>query len=116
MGGGHLRRRRSPPQPSPFQGERVHRDRGSAGEPRRFVAMVMMIAHYGEASSSTRPLVSIANRPVITAATAATAANVTKTDGKPPASIIPTTVGPIIEAKRSQAVAVATPNARERVG
>ena len=42
--------------------------------------------------------------------------SVTKTDGKPPASIIPTTVGPIMEANRSQAVAAPTPSARTRVG
>jgi hypothetical protein len=51
-----------------------------------------------------------------TAAIAATMANVTKTDGKPPTSIIPTTVGPITEAKRSQAVAAPTASARTRVG
>src|SRR5262249_30802943 len=70
----------------------------------------------GGAPSSTRPLVSTAKTRVIAAATAATIANVTKTDGRPPASIIPTTVGPIIDANRSQAVAAPTPRARTRVG
>src|SRR5229473_3326970 len=71
---------------------------------------------YGEASSSTRPLVSTAKRPVMTAASPATAANVTKTVGRPEAIISPTTVGPIMEANRSQAVAAPTAIARTRVG
>src|SRR5262249_14690720 len=71
---------------------------------------------YGEGSSSTPPLVSTPVRPVIAAATAATVANVAKTEGRPPASIIPTTVGPMIEANRSQAVATPTASARTRVG
>src|SRR5262245_14479993 len=77
---------------------------------------IVAVSRYGEASSSTRPLVSTANRPVITAAIAATIAKVTNTDGRPPASIMPTTVGPIMEANRSQAVDAPTPSARTRVG
>ena len=45
-----------------------------------------------------------------------TAANVTKTAGKPEAIIIPTAVGPMMEANRSQAVATPTASARTRVG
>src|SRR5439155_1650060 len=79
---------------------------------------------HGETSSSTRPLVSIANRPVMIAATAATAPNARNTRGTSDTCagvsrgpiISPTTVGPIIEANRSQAVAVPTPKARTRVG
>src|SRR5262249_36980615 len=75
-----------------------------------------LLPRQGEASSRTPPLGSPPKAPVIAAAPAATIANVTKTDGRPPASIIPTTVGPIIDANRSQAVAAPTPRARTRVG
>ena len=71
---------------------------------------------YGDTSSSTRPLVSIANAPVMMAATSAAVANIQNTDGRPPPIMKPTAVGPIIEAKRSHAVAVPTPSARARVG
>jgi len=77
---------------------------------------VMRDCAYGDTSSSTRPLVSIAKAPVMTAAMSAAAANIQNTEESPPAIMKPTAVGPIIEAKRSHAVAVPTPSARARVG
>ncbi len=71
---------------------------------------------YGETSSRTLPFVSIANAPVMTAATSAALANIQNTEDSPPPIMKPTAVGPIIEAKRSHAVAVPTPSARVRVG
>src|SRR5262249_36010792 len=71
---------------------------------------------YRSAASSTLPMVSPPSRPLTGAATASTVADLPKTDGGRPASIIPTTVGPMIEANRSQAVATPTASARTRVG
>ena len=63
----------------------------------------------GDTSSNTRPLVSTANAAVTIAAKPAIAAKVRNTGCKPPAIMAPTMFGPIIEANRSQAVAVPTP-------
>ena len=67
-------------------------------------------------------MVSTAKTAVIAAATAETAANAKKTWGRSTICagvsrapiIIPTVMGPMIEASRSHAVAVPTPSARTR--
>ena len=71
---------------------------------------------YGEISSRTRPLVSMAKRPTVSDAAKATNPKVRNTVFSPPsATRTPTTFGPMIEASRSHAVAVPTASARLRV-
>ena len=82
----------------------------------RVPPMTALHGLYGETSSSIRFLVSIAKNAVTKAVTNASPPKARNTDWSPVATMKPTTVGPIMDARRSQAVATPTPIARIRVG
>src|SRR5215470_7346791 len=71
----------------------------------------------GEISSSTRDLVSVANKATMTHAPSATRPNTRKAPPMLPLpTVLPKTCGPRMEARRSHAVPVEVPSARTRVG